>query len=96
MSRSHKPPEPVDFFVTQWWRSRGEVALTGFVEDGRFSNWTCYRELGDRPFSGRIGYSAFATRDEARAAIRKKAAAAVKTMRKELARIEAIANGDAS
>lgn len=86
---------PRTYFATKWWRSRGVVQVTARLDEyGYISNHGLPGKASDWVY-GKLGGSLFETREAANDAVKKKAAAAAKRLRKELARIEAIANGGA-
>jgi hypothetical protein len=89
-----KRDEPITraYFLTKYWRTRGVVETIGYVSDyGYVTNHGVTGVHIRDCFFGKLGGSVFETRDAAVESMKKKATATAKRMRKDLARIEAIA-----
>jgi hypothetical protein len=89
-----KRGEPITraYFLTKYWRTRGVVEIIGYLgESGYITNHGITGVHIRDCFFGKLGGSVFETRDAAVESMKKKATAAAKRMRKELARIESIA-----
>lgn len=78
----------IKYYVTKWWQTLGILEGKGPVsKGGNISYVHC------RATVAALGTNAFETLDEAVADVRKRAAARVKSLRKELKRVEEMAKG---
>lgn len=80
------------FFVTHAWHRLGILEVDGYMDgERRASNWGLPDLARHEHFSGAVGYSVFLTRSEAIAAVKKKAAAKARDLRRRLAIIDRVA-----